>query len=110
MQPFTYTALPAKVTFGFGTLAVIGDEIRALGCSRALVLSTPQQVDAARALAAQLGDLAVGVFSDATRHTPVDVTERAMAVVTAAGADCVVAAPPSDWARRSRSGPTCRRW
>ena len=91
MQPFSYTALPAKVVFGFGTRAAIGDEIRALGARRALVLSTPNQAQAAEDLAAALGDLAAGIFSEATMHTPVEVTERALAAVSAAGADCVVA-------------------
>jgi alcohol dehydrogenase class IV len=91
MQPFSYTALPGKVVFGSGTLARVADEIRALGCSRALLLSTPQQMGQVEKLRAQLGDLAVGLFSDATMHTPVDVTERAMAMATETRADCVVA-------------------
>ncbi|MGO8542942.1 iron-containing alcohol dehydrogenase, partial [Rhizobium leguminosarum] len=42
-------------------------------------------------IASSLGPLAAGLFHDATLHTPVDVTERAMAASNAAGADCVVA-------------------
>ena len=57
MQPFVYTALPAKVIFGFGTLARVADEIRELGCRQALILSTPHQQAEARALAKQLGEL-----------------------------------------------------
>ena len=91
MQPFSYTALPGKVIFGSGTLARVGEEIRALGCSRALLLSTPQQIGQVQALRDQLGDLAVGLFSDATMHTPVDVTERAMVYAQQVRADCVVA-------------------
>jgi alcohol dehydrogenase class IV len=91
MQPFSYTALPGKVIFGFGVLAQVADEIRALGCSRALLLSTPQQVDQVRRLEAQLGELAVGLFPEATMHTPVDVTERALAMAKAVRADCTVA-------------------
>ena len=44
MHAFVYTALPSKVLFGFGTLDKVADEVRMLGCRRALVLSTPQQV------------------------------------------------------------------
>lgn len=91
MQPFSYTALPGKVVFGSGTLSRVADEMRALGCSRALLLSTPQQVGQVEALRAQLGELAVGLFSDATMHTPVEVTERAMVVARDCKADCVVA-------------------
>jgi maleylacetate reductase len=91
MQPFSYTALPGKVVFGSGTLARVADEMKALGCSRALLLSTPQQVGQVEKLKAQLGELAVGLFSEATMHTPVDVTERAMIAARECGADCVVA-------------------
>jgi alcohol dehydrogenase class IV len=91
MQPFSYTALPAKVVFGSGTLAGLPDELRALGVERALVLSTPQQAEAGEALRRQLGPLAVGLFTNATMHTPLEVTARALAVVDELGADCTVA-------------------
>jgi alcohol dehydrogenase class IV len=91
MQPFTYTGQPGKVIFGFGTLDRVADEVGALGCSRALVLSTPQQIDAANRLAAQLGDLCVCVFGEAAMHTPVTVTDQALAVVRRTEADCTVA-------------------
>ena len=90
MQAFVYQAHSQRVVFGFGTLATIGDELSALGLSRALVLSTPQQLDSADALARQLGERAVGVYGKATMHTPVEVTEDAMLVVRELGADCVV--------------------
>lgn len=91
IPPFTYTALPARVVFGLGTIARVADEVRLLGGRRALVLSTPQQQDAAHALAARLGGLAAGVFAGATMHTPVDVTDRAMDEARAREADCLVA-------------------
>lgn len=91
MEPFSYSALPSKVTFGFGTLGLVADEMMALGCKRAIVLSTPQQADAAERLVEQLGELAVGRFYEATMHTPIDVTERAVAEALAVAADCTVA-------------------
>lgn len=91
MYSFSYAALPAKVTFGFGTLSQLGDEITALGCRRALLLSTPQQASSVESLKTTLGDLAVGVFSGATMHTPVEVTDAAMQVVLDLQADCLVA-------------------
>jgi maleylacetate reductase len=91
VDPFRYAALPGKVIFGFGTLSEVAGEVRALGCGRALVLSTPAQAAAAHDLRARLGDLAVGVFAEAAMHTPVEVTERALEVVKAVGADCTVA-------------------
>ncbi|MGP6110845.1 maleylacetate reductase [Pseudomonas aeruginosa] len=91
MQPFIYNALPSRVIFGFGTLAQVAEEIRTLGCSRALVLTTPHQRAAGEQLLAQLGELAVGLYDNATMHTPVEVTRDALSVVKSSGADCVVA-------------------
>lgn len=88
---FIYNASPCRVIFGSGTLAKVAEEIAALGCSRALLLSTPFQKPDAEMLAERLGNLAVGTFTEAAMHTPVGVTEKAMAAYTAADADCVVA-------------------
>ncbi|HCV72628.1 maleylacetate reductase [Agrobacterium tumefaciens] len=90
MQPFVYTTAPARIVFGTGSSVGVAEEIRRLGLSRALVLSTPHQKGDAEALAARLGPLAAGVFSDAAMHTPVEVTKRAVEAYRAAGADCVV--------------------
>ncbi len=91
MEPFVYTALPVRVVFGSGTLARVGDEVRRLGCGRALVLSTPQQAGEAQALADRLGGVAAGVFGEAAMHTPTHVTERGLARARELGADCLVA-------------------
>lgn len=90
-QPFTCDINPARIVFGRGTLSRVSDEIRGQGAARALVLSTPFQKSDAEQLAASLGDLAAGVFADATMHTPVEVTERAMALYMELGADSIVA-------------------
>ncbi len=90
-RPFTYEALPQRVVFGWDTLDTVGAEVERLGCRRALVLSTPEQRGAAESLAARLGPLAAGIFTGAAMHTPVEVTERAMAAARDAGADCTVA-------------------
>jgi alcohol dehydrogenase class IV len=91
MQPFIYEALPSRVIFGTGTLARLGDEVDRLGLRRVLVLSTPPQQSDAERLAASLGDRAAGVFAEATMHTPVEVTERAMVEVAAHSVDGIVA-------------------
>ena len=91
MQAFVYDGLPSRVIFGQGTLANASEELARLGCSRALVLSGPDQAHAARALATQLGEKAAGIFTGATMHTPVAVTEAAVAEVCRIGADCTVA-------------------
>lgn len=89
-RPFVFPGLATRVVFGPGTLAQVPDEVAKLGHSRALVLSTPPQKPEAEALAARLGDKAAGVFAGAAMHTPVEVTEEAVAAFRAAGADCVV--------------------
>ena len=88
---FTYQVNSARIVFGSGTLARVADEVAGQGCSRALVLSTASRKPAADRLAARLGAAAAGVFAEAAMHTPVEVTERALAAFAAAGADCVVA-------------------
>jgi alcohol dehydrogenase class IV len=91
MQPFEYNALPSRVIFGRGTVARIKDEVEALGASRALVLTTPQQGEAGRKLLNQLQERGAGLFSGAAMHTPVAVTEEAMQVAVRLGADSLVA-------------------
>ena len=88
---FIYTANPARIVFGPGSLAKVTDEIRQLGGSRALVLSTPFQREDAERLNHELGELGAGVFSEAAMHTPVAVTVQAVAAYAEVGADCVVA-------------------
>ncbi len=91
IEGFTYSGLPARVVFGQGTLAQARDESAALGISRALVLSTPQQTGPAEDLLESLGNIGAGIFSEAAMHTPVEVTQQAMALVEAKGIDGTVA-------------------
>lgn len=89
-RPFTFPGLTTRVVFGQGTLAQVPEEVARLGHSRALVLSTPHQKAEAQALADRLGNRAGGIFAEATMHTPVEVTDQAIAAYQAARADCVV--------------------
>lgn len=91
MRSFTFGGLPARVVFGPGTSADVASEAKRLGIKRALVLSTPQQAGMADAVASALGDLAAGCFSGAAMHTPVEVTEAAMAELDRLQADGLVA-------------------
>jgi maleylacetate reductase len=90
MRPFTHTSSPARILFGRGGIAKAGEEIRRLGCKRALVLCTPQQAAQAQALDAQIVDLSAGIFAEAAMHTPVEVTSKGVAAWEAAGADCII--------------------
>ena len=79
-----------KAIFGVGTRNAVADVMDDLGCSRALVLSTPQQSNAALDIASELNGLAAGVFSRATMHTPTSITTEALHHVEEINADCVV--------------------
>ncbi|KPQ06530.1 MAG: maleylacetate reductase [Rhodobacteraceae bacterium HLUCCA12] len=89
-RAFVFPGLTTRVVFGHGTLAQVPDEVARLGHGRALVLATPQQADQAAQMAGALGTRAAGVFAEAAMHTPVDVTERAVAAFRDASADCLV--------------------
>lgn len=80
-----------RVLFGVGVRNTVADEVRRLGCSRALILSTPPQSSSALDLAAALNDMSAGVFSRAAMHTPVEVTEDALRHVQEINADCLIA-------------------
>lgn len=88
---FEYAGSPARILFGAGSLSRAGGAVEALGCARVLVLATPQQAAEARSLVTTLGPLAAGLFAEAAMHTPVEVTERAVAAMRETGADCTVA-------------------
>jgi maleylacetate reductase len=90
MEPFIYQSLPQRVVFGSGTLATVGAELERLGHRRVVVLSTPQQAASAQRLAASLDALCATTFDRATMHTPIAVTEEAIALVKAVEADCIV--------------------
>ncbi len=87
---FTFENLPCRVVFGSGTLASAKAEVERLGGKRALVLTTPQQEAQGKSLGTALGSLYAGIFPGATMHTPVEVTERALAAMKACEADCIV--------------------
>jgi len=91
MREFEYTALPARVVFGFDTLRRVIDELRTLGCSRAFVVSDPFHAGgAALRLMRLLDGDGVYLSTDATMHTPVDITERVIERIAEVHADCIV--------------------
>ena len=91
MIAFEYSQLPARVVFGFGTIARIPDEVQTLGCRRVLVLCDPHYAaEAAARVIDTLGDAAVGLSIDAAMHTPVEITDRVMEQVRKTKADCLL--------------------
>ena len=91
LDPFTYTAAPARVVFGAGALQHLGREIEALGARRALVLSTPEQAASARHVADLLGERAAGIYAEARMHVPIETARGAREAARRLGADCAVA-------------------
>lgn len=90
MEPFEYNVSASRVVFGNGSIKKLPDEISNLGLSAPLLLSTSQQVSQAEDVKGILGGKISGIFSEATMHTPTDVTEKALQYAKAQGADSVV--------------------
>lgn len=93
MKPLTfrYEALPARVVFGAGTLGRLPDEISRLQLRRVLILSTVGQRAYADHVGALLGPLAADVFAGAVMHTPLEVTEAALALASRLKVDGLIA-------------------
>lgn len=91
VQEFVHTSRPARILFGHGTLDRTAEEVTRLGRSRVLLVTTAGRAGAADRAQKVLGDLVVGRFDGAVEHTPVEVTEQALAELRRVDADCVVA-------------------
>ena len=91
MHPFDLELRVPRVVFGAGSLKYLEREIDRLGAKRALILSTPEQVDSAERVAAMLGARAAGVFPKAVMHVPIESAREARDEARRLGADCAVA-------------------
>jgi maleylacetate reductase len=91
VESFVYTAQPARVIFGAGSLAQLARELDALGARKALVLSTPEQRGSAERVASLLGPRAAAVFDRAVMHVPLETAREARELARTLGADCAVA-------------------
>ena len=91
MKSFVYAANPARVVFGAGSLAHLERELDLLGLRRVLVLSTPGQAAAARALGERLGPLCAGVFDRAVMHVPLGVAIEGVEAARSQRADGTLA-------------------
>jgi alcohol dehydrogenase class IV len=91
MRDFVWNAAPSRVVFGAGALGSLAEEVARLGARRAVVVVTPTQADRGARILATLGDRGAGVIARAAMHTPVEVTEAALAELRAMEGDCLVA-------------------
>ncbi|KAH7118611.1 hypothetical protein B0J13DRAFT_458215 [Dactylonectria estremocensis] len=87
---FEFVGAPYQITFGKGTIHQLPALLERLGVKAAMILSTPQQIDLADQIHRILGTVAVSNFTRATMHTPIHVTQKAIAEATESGVDGVV--------------------
>jgi maleylacetate reductase len=90
MQSFTFDTPAYRVIFGTGSLDQLPEEVKKLGASRALVVSTPAEVRFAEDAANRLGSAAAGMFTEAVMHHPIEIVHRARARAREVNADCYV--------------------
>ena len=87
---FTARSAAVRVRFGAGIRKAVAEEIDALGAKRALILTTPHQAAMADEFAALCGPRAVGRYTKAAMHTPVDVSEETTALARELQADVLI--------------------
>lgn len=85
-----HETVASRVLLGAGARHSVPEEVERLGATRVLVVATGSARTARDEVEAGLGDRAVARFDGAVVHTPVAVTEAAMAVVEEADVDAVV--------------------
>jgi maleylacetate reductase len=91
MESFEYLAGRARVIFGSGTVARLREEVTLLNARRVLLIAGPAVSAAAQQAHEALGELLAGHFDAPAMHTPVEVTEKALRLLTDIDADCLVA-------------------
>ena len=85
---FVYSALPTRVVFGRGKVSEAAAEAKRLGIMRPLVITTAYQASSGAGIVSATGGVA---FAGAAMHTPVEVTEAAMAIMKAEKCDGTIA-------------------
>ncbi len=88
MTPFIHAALPTRVVFGRGKVSEAAGEARRLGMTRPFVITTSHQADSGLEIVRSTGGVA---FAGAAMHTPLAVTEEAMAAFVAQSCDGTIA-------------------
>jgi maleylacetate reductase len=90
MDSFVYNGIASKVVFGQGKISTLPDIVQSMQLERCIVLTTPDQRHLGQKVADLLGAKAVAFFDQATMHTPLNVTERAIEVASKAQVDSTV--------------------
>lgn len=85
---FISQTLPSRVVFGAGHARTrLGDEVRALGLSRVMLIAAESELPLARELVAPFADLIAVEFTGVRPHVPSDVADAARAAAAEGGVD-----------------------
>ena len=88
---FRYAPHAGRIVFGAGVARNrVREEIDRLGVQRVLVVAAKEQDEQAGKIAAPLGSLVVGTFSDIRPHVPVSVAEAACEKARTLNVDCLL--------------------
>jgi alcohol dehydrogenase class IV len=90
MDSFIYTTNPSNAIFGPGSSSKLPDQLARRKLHKALILSTPRQLEKATMIEQLLAPNTVGVFSMATMHTPIEITQEAVQAAKDLKADSIV--------------------
>jgi alcohol dehydrogenase class IV len=90
MEAFEYNSSPARVIFGSGTLSKLPAELQRQSVSAPLLLSTPRQSDISSQITGLFDGKIAGLFTEAAMHTPVHITEKALAYLESVKADSLI--------------------
>ncbi|MCE4546066.1 MULTISPECIES: maleylacetate reductase [unclassified Caballeronia] len=91
MQPFVHETRASRVVFGSGTRNTLERELDQLDIRRALVITTPEQIELGNEIAATLGERCAGVHGQAVMHVPVEVVRASIDTARRLGVDGFVA-------------------
>nr|AAT99371.1 TfdF2 [Sphingomonas sp. TFD44] len=90
MKSFISQAPATRVVFGEGAMSELQSEISRLSIGRAFFLSTAAQRETIAIARESMPDIFAGEFADAAMHTPVAVTNAALAAMREVEADGLV--------------------
>ena len=90
MKNFIHNSLPARVIFGIGTIASLGEEIVRLGAQKALFCCTPGREKETENLITPLNNISAGLCPIAEQYVPLPMVEEGRRIAKQRKADCVV--------------------
>jgi maleylacetate reductase len=86
-----YNSTPRRVIFGNGSVNTVADEVNHLGCSRALIISTPGRIKMAENVASLIGKNCVDILPEAISQVPIELARMGRERASELDADCLVA-------------------